>query len=263
MIFHQPTNSLSNYNYNIAVYESEIWNFHFHKNLELIYVIKGSVGCTVNGVKYKLCSEDFGLCLPYDIHSYHPGKDSKYWVLVFSEDFVRLFSKTITEKTGNGFIFSPNNYVKEYIISQLINNDTPSLFTLKSCLYAICEEYLNSVKLVQKDKRELEIMPMITEYISKNHTSDITLSDIAEKFGYGYNYMSRLFRNIFNMTFSDFLNIYRLETAIKLLDNTDRKIISIAHESGFQSTRNFNYFFKKNMGMSPSRYRKAIKDESR
>lgn len=45
------------------------------------------------------------------------------------------------------------------------------------------------------------------------------------------------------MTFSDFVNTYRLETAIKLLEESDENIISIAFKSGFQSMRNFNMFF--------------------
>ena len=54
MIFHQPHNSLSNYTYNAFFYTSEVWNFHFHKNLELIYVIKGTLKCTINRNEYIL-----------------------------------------------------------------------------------------------------------------------------------------------------------------------------------------------------------------
>ena len=62
MIFHQSHNSKSSYNYNAFFYTNEIWDFHFHKNLELIYVEKGSVECTVNNTVYTLNPDDFGLC---------------------------------------------------------------------------------------------------------------------------------------------------------------------------------------------------------
>lgn len=57
------------------------------------------------------------------------------------------------------------------------------------------------------------------------------------------------------MSFTDFLNLYRIETALRLLDETDKKITDIALESGFQSVRNFNEAFRKKIGISPSEYK--------
>ena len=59
------------------------------------------------------------------------------------------------------------------------------------------------------------------------------------------------------MSFTHFVNMYRLETAIELLENTDGDITDIALGSGFQSVRNFNDYFKKSLNMTPSEYRKA------
>lgn len=257
MIFHQPHNSLSNYNYNVAFYTDKIWDFHFHRNLELIYVINGAVNCTVNNIHYRLSASEFGLCLPYDIHRYEPEKDTLYWVLVFSEDYIRYLAKQFSGKKGDGFKFRCKSSIENYMKEQLVNDAVPSTLTLKSCLYAVCEEYLNHIKLLNKDHQETKIIPLIADYIHANHTKKLTLSDIAKKLGYDYNYMSRFFRNTFNITFTDFVNIYRLETAIKLLEETDESILSVAYESGFQSVRSFNNFFKNKMKISPSEYRKA------
>ena len=257
MLFHQTINSSSNYNYNTAFYTDDIWEHHFHKNLELLYVIEGEVICTVNDKNYRLTAGEFGLCLPYDIHSYKPQKNTKYWVLVFSSDFVHYFTKKIKNKISDGYSFIPKTEIKNYITSQLIDNKKPSVLTLKSCLYAICEEYLNSVRLIDKNRSHTEAVSAIVDFVAENHTKKITLSDIAKELGYDYNYMSRHFKNIFNISFTDFINMYRLETAIKLLDETNNSITEIALESGFQSVRSFHSFFKKSMNISPGDYRKA------
>ena len=259
MIFHQSSNSLSNYNFNAHFYTDQIWNPHFHRNLELIYVVKGSIKCTVNNKERTLNAGEFGLCLPYDIHRIEPNEFSLYWVLVFSEDFVRYFSKEILNKSGSDFVFRLDESTLTYIKDKLINNPSPSTYTLKSGLYAICEQYVESVKLTEKTSKEAEIMPLIADYILENHTHYISLKDLAKLLGYDYNYMSRYFKRIFNMTFTDFVNIYRLETAIRLLEETDKTITAVALESGFQSVRNFNSFFKANTGKSPSEYKKRIK----
>lgn len=68
--------------------------------------------------------------------------------------------------------------------------------------------------------------------------------------------MSIYFHSTFNISFTNFLNIYRLETAVKLLEETDKKITDIALESGFQSVRSFNNSFRLKFGISPSEYKK-------
>lgn len=256
MIFHQSHNSKSSYNYNAFFYTNEIWDFHFHKNLELIYVEKGSVECTVNNTVYTLNPDDFGLCLPYDIHSYKPQENTLYWVGVFSEDYVRLFAKQIYGKSAEGFTFKCPESTKKLLKSSLLSEETPSLFLLKACLYAVCDAYLSAVSLTDSiNDKKMNIL-LIAEYISNNHTKNITLRDISRLLGYDYNYVSRYFNSTFNMSFTDFLNIYRLETATRLLEETDKKMTEIALESGFQSVRSFNNSFRNKFGISPGEYKR-------
>jgi AraC-like DNA-binding protein len=60
------------------------------------------------------------------------------------------------------------------------------------------------------------------------------------------------------MTFTDFINTYRLQSAANLLENSSLKIIEIALECGFKSVRAFNDAFKKQLCCTPSEYRKKI-----
>lgn len=256
MIFHQPHNSKSSYNYNAFFYTTEIWDFHFHKNLELIYVIKGNVKCTINNTEYNLKSGDYGLCLPYDIHSYIPDSDSIYWVGVFSEDYVRFFANHIRGKSAKGFAFRCPECTNYLLQSTLISENTPSIYILKACLYAVCDAFLSTIDIFEDSNDKKTNITYIVQYISDNHTKDITLKDISKLLGYDYNYVSRYFRSTFNMSFSNFLNIYRLETAIKLLEETDKKITEIALESGFQSVRSFNHTFRSKFNISPSEYKR-------
>ena len=257
MIFHQPFNSRTNYNFNTAFYTNEVWNYHFHRNLELIWVLKGAVKCTVNSREYTLEEDELGLCLPCDVHRYEPGEHTRYFVLVFSEDYVRSFTNLIAGKIGDGFSFRVGKALGEYLRCRLLDNRSLTTFTLKSCLYGICEEYLAAVTLVAKNhKDEEDTFSRITEYILAHHTKQISLADIARVVGYDYAYTSRFFRKTFNMTFSEYVGIHRIETAIRLLEDTDESITDIAYGSGFQSLRSFNGFFKKQMGITPSEYRR-------
>jgi AraC-like DNA-binding protein len=57
----------------------------------------------------------------------------------------------------------------------------------------------------------------------------------------------------------DYLNDYRIMKASYQLQNTDRKIIDIALEVGFNNLSYFINRFKKTMGVTPARYRKLEK----
>lgn len=262
MLFHQPGNSKGNLNCNARFYTGECWEPHFHKNLELIYVLEGRVCCTVNQHTHTLTAGEMGLCLPYDIHAYTPDRDSRYWVLVFSEDFVRYFARRIQGKTSGTFAFCCGNAVKQLLEEMLVYGEAPSVCTLKACLYGVCGEFLEKVPL-QDNSGKRQTFLLVTDYLSKNYMRCITLEDIAGLLGYNYHYVSRFFRKAFQMSFSDLLSLYRLEAAAALLDETDKKITEIAFESGFQSIRSFNNSFRAQFGMSPSEYKKACRDRNR
>ncbi len=256
MIFHQPSNSLSANNYNANFYETQGFGFHFHRSFEIIYVIKGLISCTVNNVEQILHPGEFALCLPNEIHSLRPADDSLYWVCVFSADYVRAFSKQAEGKCGSDFRFVCSQSTLAFVRDHLICEETPPLHLLKSCLYALCHEYLSTVTLMKKDTEKSQTMEIITDFIAEHHREDLKLSDIAKLLGYDYHYVSRYFHKAFNMSFSDFLNLYRLETAMQLMEETDKKLTEVALESGFQSIRTFNDVFKKHFGTSPSNYLK-------
>lgn len=255
MLYHQSPNSRGNYHYNIWTYTTQTFDHHFHKNPELVYVMQGSLNCTINNQEYLLQAGEFGLCLSYDIHSYTPSEHTAYWVLVFSEDFVHSFAEMTRGKTGESFAFRCSEPVMNYLQSQLLLREPTSVFSLKSCLYAVCDEYLRQIRLSDHASVQKQLILSVTDYLRDHYQTRVTLSDLAKLLGYDYHYLSRYFNTMFRSSFSDFLNAYRLEHAIRLLLETDTSITEIALESGFQSVRNFHYYFRKNLGMSPGEYK--------
>ncbi len=85
----------------------------------------------------------------------------------------------------------------------------------------------------------------------------LQLNYLALKSGFSVHQVSSAINFCTQKNFSDFINNYRLEEAQKLLiDFPDKKIISIAYESGFHSVSTFNQFFKEKTGVPPSIFRK-------
>jgi len=51
----------------------------------------------------------------------------------------------------------------------------------------------------------------------------------------------------------------RISIAAKMLAETDKQISQICYECGYNNLANFNHYFKKVMGKTPTEYRKDFK----
>lgn len=255
MAFQQTYNSLGAYNYNNYIYSNIDGESHFHKNFELIYVISGQITFTINKKSAVVSEGEYVLVLPNEIHSFESIGDASFWIGVFSGDFVHSFEKQTRHKTGDRFVFQCEESIHQFLQANLINCKEIPVYLLKSCLYAACCEYCRQIKLVERVGKNDLMMRAITDYISQNYKNKISLADMAENFGYNYHYLSRYFHKTFNMSFSNLLASYRLDAALELLNETDKDVTTIAFESGFQSVRAFNDFFKSHIGITPSEYR--------
>ncbi len=256
MLFHQPSNSQGNYSYNAHVYDAVDFDAHFHRNLELIYVFSGAIHCTAGDKTARLTAGDFAMVLSNEIHSLKTDGDSRCWIGVFSGDFVRAFEMKTKGMVGDAITFRCHESVVQYLKSNLLHEEVVPVLSLKSCLYAACDAYCNAVKLLPYSGKSGILMRAILDYIEKNYQQKLSLSQMAEALGYNYHYLSKCFHKIFDMSFSDYLNSYRLDVALGLLVESDSDITEIALESGFQSIRNFNAVFKQHTGITPAQYRK-------
>ena len=98
----------------------------------------------------------------------------------------------------------------------------------------------------------------ILHYIDDNYGNDLTLPGLAKKFGLSESGLSKKIKAFTNMTFKEYLTKTRIEAAKSLLISSEKSITEIAVLCGYNSSNFFGDVFKKNMGMSPSSYKKML-----
>lgn len=81
--------------------------------------------------------------------------------------------------------------------------------------------------------------------------------DIFKKSPYSKQYTIKKFHEYLNMTPTQYLNKTKINRSIELLLSTDLSIAIIAFECGFNNIEYFDKIFKRNMGMTPIRYRQT------
>lgn len=93
------------------------------------------------------------------------------------------------------------------------------------------------------------------EYTMKNYTSDITVDILCRELNINKSYFCKLFKEDTGYTYSNYLNIYRIEKSKKLLINTNMSLLDIAIAVGFNSQNYFTMVFKKITNMTPTLYK--------
>ena len=96
----------------------------------------------------------------------------------------------------------------------------------------------------------------IIRFVDERCDSRLDLGEVARFAGMTPTSFARYFRKMTGRTFVDFRNDRRICKTCRALVESDRNIIEIAMESGFQNLANFNRRFRRTLGMTPREYRR-------
>ncbi|MEG1320130.1 helix-turn-helix domain-containing protein [Chryseobacterium sp.] len=200
------------------------------------------------------------------------------WLFQFTIVLTILYAVALLK---NIFKFSDYPYISEWIkiglwISSLfifcwylfkaLNN--PGLFRnvdskLKLVSEIVSEEKSSEQSTVNEKEYDEELLNLKRYMVEKKPflNSSLTIQDISKEIDIPVRDLSLLINHQLGQHFYDFVNTYRIESAMNILkDDTKSKvtILEILYEVGFNSKSSFNTAFKKHTGNTPTFYRKSM-----
>ncbi len=100
-------------------------------------------------------------------------------------------------------------------------------------------------------------------HYAKKHFNDthMCVEDVADHAGFSIGYFNRIFLAHTGFTVMSYVNYMRVKKAVMLLRNTDKSVLDIALEVGYDSHEGFIKAFKKFYTVTPSEYRKKNKNK--
>jgi two-component system response regulator YesN len=110
---------------------------------------------------------------------------------------------------------------------------------------------------LESQKKDKNVIIEIAEFLDKHYHEDVTLQDIASRFFLSREYISRKFKQEFEVNLSDYLGQIRMRKAKILLRNPHLRISQVAEMVGYQDEKYFSKVFKKLEGITPNEYRKT------
>ena len=102
-----------------------------------------------------------------------------------------------------------------------------------------------------------EIFPAV-QHLRENFTTNITVSDLADKVNLSLRQFQRKFKARFHMSVREYIIRLRIHKACDMLRNTDLSLAEISCETGFYDQSAFTKQFKIHVGESPLNYRKKL-----
>ena len=254
---------------------------HSHNFLELAYIEEGEVLHTLGDEQTVIKKGDYFI-IDYDaLHKYTSLKNGTVKIIncLFLPSFLDKSLKNcrrFSEVTGNYLIRiqysmltqNPSNTVfkdEDGRILSIIKNmlceynkkDNGYIEILRANLIEILVLTLRRIMAADAGySGDSPITSSIKEYVRKNFSENVSLTDISKILNYSVPYLSIKFKKDTGMNFNEYVQKYRVEQSCIMLKNTDKKICVIANAVGYNDLKYFNSVFKKIMGVTPYKFRR-------
>ena len=250
---------------------------HWHDNVELISVRKGSGIIELDFTPYQLQEGELVLIRPGQLHAIKPveGATMEYENIMITSSFFMSYQLDacaqeyfIPFMEGNyqlPSIYRRDNFCYPPLMDCIANIDTlckTKEFAwevgVKSHIFRFFYVLFSRHPFHQEkntDTKKYAALKEILSYVDDNYMHSITVQEAANKLGYSESHFMRFFKQQTNMTFISYLNDYRLAKAAESLSNTRLSILEISGNCGYENLSLFNRQFKRKYQMTPSAFR--------
>lgn len=252
--------------------------WHFHPELELIYINKGQGKTHIgNHLSYFNNSQLIliGSNLPHNGFTDRLTANGSETTVQFKSNFLGDDFLNVPEMAGIGALFDRAKMgilfkveTKKVIgpkIDKLLNetglNRVLKFLEILNYL-ATTDDYalLNADGFAfETESQDSVKVDLIFNHVNRNFQNHISLQEIADKVSMTIPAFCRYFRKATGKTFTQLVNECRVVHATKLLNESQMSIADICFECGFNNFSHFNKQFNEITGKSASKYRKEIK----
>ena len=248
---------------------------HTHKYYEVMYFIHARGKFIVENNEYELSDGDLFVTRPGEVHSIHCVPKTRYerhfvqvsqQYLKYSGVNLAYFSRSriageynkidreLTAELKIGEFFDKLPY---YIVNRLPESDIMAKTYIIQLMVQINNAYKRMAKNASANESLNKKVSDIIRFIDDTIPADITLDDICEKFYISKYYLCHMFKETTGYSVGEFINIRRINLAKSLLlDSSSPK--AVCFDCGFNDYSVFYKTFKKQTGVSPSRFLASI-----
>lgn len=263
-------------------------SLHRHEYMQINYVNQGRAKHIINNHEFDIIKGDIFVIPPYIPHAIKVDEDTsaEIYEFEFEPKFINQnFNSFQHAESFMDFAYFEPFLVGESLVKPRLNVVGKIQTEVEGILYEALNEYtqkkpgyilLNKsllLKLLVLVGREFTLGLENSEtrtiydrhrdailgalnYIEEHYIDELNIESVAKEFLLSQSYFSYLFKSITSKTFTEYVNGLRISRALEILKNSDKRVLDICYEVGFNNINHFNRMFRQMMGISPSEYRK-------
>ncbi len=254
--------------------------FHWHHCLEITCIQSGAGNYFVNGKIYPVLPGDVMLFNSVEPHAWEVVGERKMHLLV------SVFSAALVAENDGSF---DSGYLRPFVehgphFENRLPGDDPAALLIQQLVRNMEEEWhdrreghellikayiLQALGLLERYYQYAAGVPaqpdrpaggirrigQSLDYIRENFHENITLAQVAGKACMCPTYFSAFFKKTTGVNFVDYLCRYRVFAAYRMIQCTDKSIMTVAEECGFRNMANFYRAYRRVLGESPSEAR--------
>lgn len=235
------------------------------------YVLSGKGVFCLNGNEY-LLEAGHGFLIEPGQMSFYQADGKEPWTYIWvgfsgsrAADYVSSMGLS-----GRNPIFTSEHSDELYgIVRDMMDHNTFGVMNelrRNGLLHIFLSVVAQSTQVAERDEtdRANQYVRRAVEFIQRNYCNPIKVTDVANYVCVNRSYLYTLFENSLGMSPQQFLATFRLTKAAEMLMIPDLPVESIALSCGYQDPLVFTKAFKQMRGVSPSGYRRQMKqDENR
>lgn len=259
----------------LSVFDFNCIEWHWHTELEFIYIESGTVTFWIGEDQFKLSEGDGIFINTKVLHRLYSPSKALIPNFVFMPSFIAACDSFIYQKYILPVISSSLSFlifhkevcwqaraltVMQQIISAQDSAASKELITV-SLLQNLWREIFENADIPSPEEHKDHSsssqarLQLMMQFIHLNYSQNISLDDIAREAMVSKSTALNLFRKYLHITPVNYLINYRLKQASQLLSKTEKKIHLISSETGFHNVEYFCKIFKKRYNFTPTEYR--------
>lgn len=261
---------------------NNLFTCHWHDELEFVLILEGLANIQVGTSYYKLTAGQAIFINGGEIHAGHVIGNTNFQFCAV------VFDSTLL--SGNMYDAVYSRYIDPFLKKQALSclkisggcdweratisrimelkrifDEKPFSFeiAIKAHLFMLLYEIIsnNSTLIEVKKPRDLnktKRLKLVLDFIKNNYNRKIQIKEPASLVHLSEGHFCCFFKQMTGKTFIEFVNYYRINKAAELIKNSDKKILEIAIDVGFDNLSYFINMFKHYMKQTPLEYRRAV-----
>lgn len=249
-------------------YKLPTWWRSGRPDWQLLYVASGKAHFYIKGNEEIVTAGNMVLYQPkQEMHYAYFGKDKPevYWVHFTGNQVRGILKRHEVPMDGNVF-YAGNSPTYGYLFKEMILELQTCRVGYESLLSMYLEQIFVLVQRSRLDKAPVvsshlqEEMGIARRYFQEHYNEDINIEEYALSRNMSVSYFLKKFKEVTTKSPMQYILGIRINNAVSLLESTDYNVTEISTIIGYDNPLYFSRIFKKQKGVSPSDYRKQLKD---